>query len=221
MKYYFTSLLFFIVCSISAQNEIKISEEMHSFAAGSKNAIVVSIPYTDKDMVEKQIKNELKSWNGKYDSKSDEYFTLQAVSKFMGDKPFDTYAKIISSNEGLFKIAFATDLGGAFLSSRDHNEQFKAMSDKLKTFAKEAAIKSVEAELDKNKDDLSGLEKTQRSYEKDKKNLEEDIEDYKRKIAEAEKKIEENIKNQETQKTFIKSQQEKVSGTEKKLGGLK
>jgi chromosome segregation ATPase len=216
------TLLSFVLSAVSlAQGDIKVSEENHSFSTGSKNALVVNIPYGNKDLVEKELRKELKDWNGKYDSKGDEMFTLQATSKFMGDKPFDTYAKIISSQNNEIKVAFATDLGGAYLSSREHSQLFKSMSDEIKDFAKHAAAACVAEELDRNRDALSDLEKTQRSLEKDKKGLEEDIADYKKKIAEAEEKIKLNAQNQEKQKEAIKTQGVKVTDVENRLKSIK
>ncbi|MFN5417484.1 MAG: coiled-coil domain-containing protein [Flavobacteriia bacterium] len=221
MKNLFLSLLAFVSITVFAQNDVRLSEEIQSFALGSKNSIVVTIPYGNKDIIEKQLKSELKDWNGKFDSKGDEYTMTQGTTKFMGPKPFDAFARIITVSEGNFKVAFAIDLGGAYLSSREHSEQFKAMTERITQFAKETGMKCVETELEKNKDDLSDLEKTQRGLEKDKKNLEEDIEDYKRKIAEAENKIKENVSNQDKQKASIKTQQEKVAETERKMKSLK
>lgn len=221
MKMKLTLLSLFLSAVVLAQGNIKVSEENHSFSTGSKNALVVNIPYGNKDLVEKELKKELRNWNGKYDSKGEELFTIQAISKFMGDKPFDTYAKVISSQSNEIKIAFATDLGGAYLSSREHSELFRAMSDKIKAFAKETATTCVKEELEKNQDALSGLEKAQRSLEKDKKGLEEDIEDYKKKIAEAEEKIKQNVQNQEGQKEAIKNQSGKVSDVENRLKSIR
>ena len=216
------TLLSLVLSAVSlAQGDIKVSEENHSFSSGSKNALVVNIPYGNKDLVEKELRKELKNWNGKYDSKGEELFTLQALSKFMGDKPFDTYAKVISSQSNEIRVAFATDLGGAYLSSREHSEQFRAMSEKLKAFARETAMNCVKEELEKNQDALSDLEKTQRSLEKDKKGLEEDIVDYKKKIAEAEEKIRQNTTNQENQKEAIKTQSGKVSEVENRLKSIR
>lgn len=207
--------------SAFAQSDIRISEETQSFSAGSKNALVVNIPYGNKDLVEKELRKELKNWNGKYDSKGEELFTIQAVSKFMGEKAFDTYARIISVQNNEVKVAFATDLGGAFLNSRDHSELFRAMSEKLRVFAREAAVNCVKEELEKNQEVLSDMEKKQRGLEKDKKELEEDIEDYKKKIAEAEGKIRQNNQNQETQKEAIKKQSGIISEVENRLKSIR
>ncbi len=221
MKIRFTLLALLASAMTFAQGDIKVSEENHSFSTGSKNALVVNIPYGNKEAVEKELKKELKNWNGKYDSKGEELFTIQAISKFMGDKPFDTYARVISSQSNEIRVAFATDLGGAYLSSREHSELFRAMSEKLKTFARETATNCVKEELEKNRDALSDMEKTQRSLEKDKKGLEEDIEDYKKKIADAEEKIKLNVQNQDQQKEAIKTQTGKVSEVENKLKSIK
>lgn len=204
-----------------SQAEIKLSEEIQSFALGSKNCIVVNIPYGNKDIVEKELKNEMKDWGGKYNSNGNEFFTVQSTVKFMGDKPFDAVVKIISTEENNFKIAFAIDLGGAYMNSREHRDQFSAMSEQIKKFAKTTATKCIEKELDTNKDFLSDMEKVQRGLEKDKKDLEGDIESYKKKIAEAEQKIKENEQTQEKQKEAIKTQKSKVETSESKLKSLK
>lgn len=217
MKLSYTILLILMSTLIHAQSEIKIEEELVNFKIGFKNSITATIPYTKKESLEKFIRKELKEWNGKFNFKDGEFYTLQATTKFMGAKPFDTYVKIISSTNESIKIAFTTDLGGAFLSSKEHRDQFNAMSEKVKEFAKESTITSIEEDLEKNQDILSDQFKVQRSLEKEKKNLEEDIENYKLKIIDAEKKLKINAEDQENQKKSLKIQEEKVSDILKKL----
>jgi len=222
MKKLFTIIsIALLSTSVLSQSEIKLSEEIQSFALGSKNCIVVNIPYGNKDIVEKELKSEMKDWGGKYNSSGNEFFTVQSTVKFMGDKPFDAVVKIISTEENNFKIAFAIDLGGAYMNSREHRDQFSAMSERIKKFAKETAVKCVEKQHETNTDFLSDMEKVQRNLEKDKKDLEEDIQSYKKKIAEAEQKIKENDQTQEKQKEAIKAQKLKVSESETKLKSLK
>ena len=136
MKKILFSLFAFSLINFSFSQEIKLSEESQFFNIGSKNSIVVSIPYGVKDIVEKELRRELKDWDGKYDSGKGEFFTIQASTKTMGGKPFDAYAKIITESDNSMKVAFAIDLGGAFLSSREHGAQYKAMSEMIKDFAK-------------------------------------------------------------------------------------
>src|SRR4051812_8275370 len=96
--------------------EVKTNEENVSFTNGSHNAIVVTIPYGNKDIVEKALKSEMKDWGGKFNSSKGELQTTGSSSKAMGDKPYDGYAKIVSDNADEVKVAFAVDLGGAYLS---------------------------------------------------------------------------------------------------------
>ena len=53
--------------------EVKTSNDKVSFSHGSFDAIIVSIPYADKDVVEKELKSEMKDWGGKYNSSKGEF----------------------------------------------------------------------------------------------------------------------------------------------------
>lgn len=69
MKHIFSVLFVAVSFGLAAQKkEVKITEENYNFSVGSKNAIVVTIPDSKKEVVEKELKNELKSWGGKMTS---------------------------------------------------------------------------------------------------------------------------------------------------------
>lgn len=215
MKHSIAILFSVLSIFVFGQNEIRINEEHVSYSVGSKNSIVVNIPYANMDILEKELKSELKDWGGKYNSSKDEYTSTQASFKAMGDKPFDVIAKIIKSGETI-KVAFAIDLGGAYMSSNQHQEQFNVMKDKIKTFAIETVKECVAEELKNEGKILSNLEKEEKELEKDKENLLKSIDDYRKKIAEAEKKIEENVSNQSKKKVEIARQSDKLKEIEKK-----
>jgi hypothetical protein len=142
MKFLFTILTGLSVLQVYSQ-EISLKESNASFAAGSKNAIIVTIPYSTSDFVEKRMKDELKSWGGKTSSSKGEYSTSQSQIKEMGEKMFDGYAKIINSKDGNITVAFCFDLGGAYLTSSEHKIQFNAMSARLKAFAVNTSLCNV------------------------------------------------------------------------------
>ncbi|AEA43633.1 hypothetical protein [Fluviicola taffensis] len=171
--------------------EIKTSNEKISFSHGSFDAIVVNIPYGNKDIIEKELKSEMKDWGGKYNSSKDEYTTKQSKIKAMGDKYFDGYAKIIESG-GEFKVAFAVDLGGAYMTHGEHHEQHKAIQERVKKFAQAAAKSSVEGKIDLEAKALKKLNGEKEDLLKDIERSKKDIEDYKKKIAESEQKIKDN-----------------------------
>jgi chromosome segregation ATPase len=215
MKHTIIAVFTLLSVFVFGQNEVRINEEHTTFSVGSKNSIVVNIPFANLDILEKELKRELKDWGGKYNSSKDEYTSTQASFKAMGDKPFDVIAKIIKSGETV-KVAFAIDLGGAYLTSNQHQEQFNVMKDKIKAFAISASKECVAEELKTEGKVLSSLEKDQKELEKDKESLLNSIEDYRKKIAEAEKKIEENVSNQSKKKAEIAKQAEKLKEVEKK-----
>jgi len=215
MKHLFTSLFTLVGFALFAQNNVSVSEENTSFSVGSKNSIVVNIPYGSIDVIEKALKSELKDWNGKYNSSKGEFTAIQAKLKEMGDKPFDAYAKIITSGD-VIKVAFAIDLGGAFMTSNQHSSQFNEMRAIVKKFAVETATECVEEDLKAETKKLESFEKDQKDLEKEKENLLNSIEDYRKKISEAEKKIGENMTNQSSKKSEISTQAQKVKEIEKK-----
>lgn len=215
------SILFVLFTGLNFAQEVRVNEGSYSFSFGSKNAILISIPLGNKDMIEKDLRSEMKDWGGKFSSTKNEMSVTQAKSKFMGEKPFDAFSAINANKDGSIEIAVAIDLGGAFMNSKDHAEQYKAMSAKLKAFAIKASMESVAEELKEQEKVLEKLQKEQRDLEKDKKDLESDIESYKKKIAEAESKIKENEKNQETKKQEIVSQEKVVQEVDKKLKSVK
>jgi len=91
---------------------VSVKEETVSFSNGSHNALVVTIPHGNKEVVEKELRSEMKDWGGKYNSSKGEMSTSQSSFKAMGDKMFDTYARILDAGEGVIRVAVAVDLGG-------------------------------------------------------------------------------------------------------------
>ena len=220
MKFTFAFLAFFFVSSFFSQNVI-IAERNAAFSSGSKNAIIITIPYTTVEFGEKAIKDELKNWGGKSNSSKGEFSTYQSQTKELGEKLFDSYAKIIEAKDGNITIAFAIDLGGAYLSSSIHKEQFTAFSNRLKTFAIKTSKESVSEELKNQEKILKDHQKFSENLEKDKATLEANILDYKKKIEEASAKIEKNKVDQAKKKEEIKAQEIVVGAINKKFGEIK
>src|SRR4051794_33398202 len=131
-----------LVSTWAIGQEVKTSNDKVSFSHGSFDAIVVTIPHANKEVVEKELKSEMKDWGGKYNSSKGEYTAKEAKMKAMGDKYFDGYAKIIESGTEI-KVAFAVDLGGAYLNSREHGSQHKEIENRAKKFGQSAAKESV------------------------------------------------------------------------------
>jgi molecular chaperone DnaK (HSP70) len=199
--------------------EVKTSNEKVSFSHGSFDAIVVSIPYANKDVVEKELKSEMKDWGGKYNSSKDEYTAKQAKMKAMGDKYFDGYAKIIESGSDI-KVAFAVDLGGAYLNHREHGEQHKAIENRVKKFGQTASKESINGMIEVETKTLKKLNGEKEDLLKDIDDSKKDIENYKKKIADAEQKIKEDESATQKKEGEISTQTtklEEVQGLLKKI----
>jgi len=201
--------------------EVKTNEENISFSNGSHNAIVVTIPYGNKDIVEKELKSEMKDWGGKYSSSKGEMTTSGSSSKAMGDKPYDGYAKIVSDNENEVKVAFAVDLGGAYLSSKEHGSQYTATLSRVKKFGAKAAHESIDAELAVEAKVLKGMEGDKSDMLKSIESSKKDIEDYKKRITEAEQKIKDNEAAVVKKGEEITTQTSKIGTVEKKKKSIK
>ena len=215
------SILLISITFLSQSQEIKTEERSTAFSTGSKNAILVTIPNVTSDFMEKEIKDEMKNWGGKFSSSKGEFTIIQGQTKEIGEKMFDGYAKIVSSKDGIVVVAFAFDLGGAYLSSIQHKEQYTAINARIKAFAVKVAKDATQEELDEQQKILKSRQKEQEDLEKEKASLDQDIVDYTKKIEDAKKKIEQNKQSQEKKKEEIKVQTSKVEEVSKKLGAIK
>lgn len=189
------------------KREISVAEGNYNFSVGSKNAIILTIPNSDKKVVEGVLKKEIKSWGGKMKASSGEYTTFQSVDKKLFDgKTFDTYTKIFQDEKNV-KIAVATDLGGAFLNSNQHQAQFDQFRERLYQFGVSAGQAMVASDVKTEEGILKDQQKELKSMDKQVSSYQKQINSYQKKIDENNKKIE-DLKNQITIKKFNISQQE-------------
>lgn len=217
MKTLFT--LFISILSISTFAQIKV-EGKNVNVNGSHDGFYVTIPYGDKKMIEKELKDELKSWKGNYKNK-DFIFVDDCKLKEMGKNTFDVYAKVEDIADGGATVSIAIDLGGAYLNSGEHSAQFKIIEKKLYAFGVKAAknvvaqdVKAEEKILKEREKELEGLKKAKEQSEKD-------IKDFQDKIKKAEEDIEKNKTQQEDKEKEISTQKEKVQEVIKKKEAIK
>lgn len=199
--------------------QIKLSEKSVEID-GSKNGFSIEIPYGDEKAVDKALKKELKSWKGSFKG-GKTYFIDDCKNKKMGDNTFDVYAKCESLGETGGLVSIAIDLGGAFLSSSAHGDQYKLMEGIIYDFAVSMAKDVIQDEVDLEEGVLKDKEKELSDMEKEQQKLEKEIEEMKKKIEENEAAIEESKKNQETKKEEIKAQQTVVQEVIKKKEAVK
>jgi len=217
-------LILFLLLNVGgffAQEEIIVTEEIQNYLLGDKNSIVVTVPYGEASLIEKQLKREMKGWGGSFYVNRGEYTLVQGKLNNLGSGTINAYAKIKMGTDQTYKICFTFDLGGVFLASSEHAAQFKSMSEMLRDFAKETSIKCLEEQIYKEREKLSFTKKNLKMLEKEKAKLAQDISEYKAFIIAAEKNLEQNIKNQSKTFETIQQLELKIDEIEKKKKKIK
>lgn len=203
--------------------DIKVKESNESFSNGNHNSLSVILYVTDINMVEKEWKSQLKDFGyDKAHEQKDEYFFDNVLFKKMSANTVDVYSKVDEvKGDKAVQLTAAFDLGGAYLSSSDHKDQFNY----LKTMMHDFAVKITKEALDDQIKDagkvLSTLQSKQSSLEKDNKGLADDIVNYNQKIKKANDQIEQNKKDIETKKGEVSAQQKVVDGIKAKKESIK
>lgn len=219
MKLLILITLFFISLSSFSQNS-RVQEENFNFSVSSNaNSLSVEVPYAQNGFVESRLKKLLKGW-GKYKESKGEHSSLMVEMKDMGKIPFNVYARLTEGNNEIISIHFGIDLGGAFLSKKEHPEKYKIMESKIVDFASNLVKDWISSELRNEEKILSQLEKDQKDLEKRKEHLEKEIEEFQKKITQNEKDIKENIDLQGKKKEAIQLQDKKVKKVDQKLKDL-
>lgn len=221
MKKIFTLIAVFGFGLTALAQKIEVRESSENIGGGSNNSLTVNVVAKDKDQVQDAMRSFFKDLNGKTSSSKGEYKGDDCKIKAMGENTFDIYGKVEEVKGEGFKMIIAVDLGGAFMSSSQHKDQFKIIKEKVYDLAVKVQKDAIGGDLKEAEKLLEKMEDKQKDLEKDKKNLEEDIEDYKKKIKEAEEKIKENGSEQEKQKEQISAQKKVVEEVKKKMEAVK
>jgi len=216
MKYSFTLSLLLIALSSFAQ-KIKVSETTENVGGSRKNALVVTIYDTKSSNIESKWKSLMKNYKGKVSTK-DGVFADNAVIKVINDNnTIDVHAKTEKVKEEVVKLIVAFDLGGAYLNSSEHKDQFNEAKKIVHEFAvkttKDAIAgkrKAAEKVLNKLEGQQKDLVKEKSRSESNVENYKQKIEDYKKRIKETENDIAKNKTNQEKKKQEINAQKKVV-----------
>ncbi len=213
------SALLVVLASSVGFGQIKISEKSVNIE-GAKNGYFIEIPYGTEKQVDKALKQELKNWKGSFkDGKY--YFIDNCENKKMGANTFDVYAMTEPTSTGGGSVNIAVDLGGAFLSSGAHSEQYKLMEGILYEFAVAMAKDVIQEEVEAQEAVLKAKEKELADMVTEQARLAKEIEDYKAKIIANEASIEESKKNQLAKSEEIKVQQGVIQEVIKKKEAVK
>ena len=214
--------IFFFLTTGFGQRKIEVNETSFGFSTGNQHALYVTIFESTSKDISKAWQKKLKDFKGKISEKKGEVFADNAIVKTFNDNnPVDMYTRFEDTKDGNVKMYVAVDLGGAYLSSSEHAEKFKAMKKILYDFAKTRSEEVVNEQIKDASKVLSGLESDQKRLEKDNEELHKNIENYKEKIKKAEEDIKTNLADQEAKKKAIEDQQKAIDALKEKLKAIK
>ena len=180
--------------------QIKVKEGNVNFGKVSHNAMITTVYYSDAKTVEKEVKNFMKNYKAKAESKKGYLFGSNLIINSVSDKPMDMYATITQVKGSTdVELCIAFDLGGAFLDSKSHSEKYEAASELVKKMALSITekkygdmLKVQEKKVAKVQKDYDNLTKGVDKLEKENSTSRKEIETCKRKIEDNEKKISSN-----------------------------
>ncbi|NJN77507.1 MAG: coiled-coil domain-containing protein 22 [Saprospiraceae bacterium] len=195
----------------------QVTENQKFMSQGTFNSLSIELPDgSGKDAPKEWAKYIKQYGKAKKNRKTKEYFVDDAEVQGMSNNSVDIYAKFEGNT-----LSVWFDLGGAYLSSREHIDGY-AMGEQilmdfglhLKTLMVSDEVAAEEKVLKKMEMELERLTKEKATHEKN-------IEDWKAKIAQAELDIEQNIQDQEAKTTEIEQQKTIVDLIKGRLMELK
>ena len=205
------------IAIVSYADKVKVSESRENIGGGNNNALVITIYEANPDDVLKEFKSIMKDYNAKVSNKDGVLFGDNAVIKKMGNNTIDIWAKVDKVKDGESKLVVAFDLGGAFLNSSDHKEQFKVAKEIVENFAIKMQKDAIQEQLNIASKLLEKETDQQKDLEKKNSDLKDDIKNYQEKIKKAEDDIKKNEDDQVKKKAEMATQQKVVDGIKEKL----
>ncbi len=199
----------------SNAQKITVTESREDIGGGSHNALIVEVYGADAKDVEKALKSKMKDYGAKVSNNKGELFGNNAIIKDMGPKYMDLYGRVEDKKDEV-RVIVAFDLGGAFLNSSDHHDQYKAAERILHDFAYNLTKEALDYQLKTQQKALDKLNGEQKDLVKENTNLNNQITDYQNRIKKNQDAIEKNKEDQAAKQKEIAQQQQVVDEAGKK-----
>lgn len=183
------ALSLLLVGTLFAQ-KIEVREVSGKFRNGNQNALSTTVYHCELKVVQKKFEGLLKSYKGKTSTKKKELFGDDLLITSVSNNSIDVFAYFIEGKTGEVEVVAGFDLGGAFLSSSLHQEQFVRVSQIMREFALKL---TEEAYADYLKGEEKAVKSAVKEHEKmlkTKTDLEKQNQDFKKKIEQNEKEVE-------------------------------
>ncbi|MCO6490407.1 MAG: hypothetical protein J5I98_18475, partial [Phaeodactylibacter sp.] len=212
---------FFLAAGYSLQAQV--SEQTRKMSQGANNALILEIPNADAKLVAEVWKNYMKDFYNakpKWDRKAKEWFADNTDITAIGrGNTVDIYASAEDKNNGT-DFSLWIDLGGAYLSSREHPERYSEAEKLLLRFALEVAREKTRQELEGETDEMKKLQREMGRLKSLNERYHKEIERAEEAIKKAQQDIVDNEKLQEDMLLQIAEQEKVIEGVQKRLNDL-
>lgn len=197
--------------TISKSMTVMVEEDELAMSKGANNAITITLPGADAKKAATVWKAYSKSFKAKTKKTkgSDEWLSDDARLPDVSDNSVDIYASFDDSGDGSVATVWV-DLGGAYLSSKEHNSGYGGAVTMLEEYAKEVGKSVAEDQLKMEEKALKTLSKDLDKLKKNNEAYHKKIDDAKKLIAEMESNIKQNLQDQEKKNGEIDTQTEVV-----------
>ncbi|MBI2269268.1 MAG: hypothetical protein HYU69_02810 [Bacteroidetes bacterium] len=191
MKKYVAFCFISVFVGTCFAQKIKITESVERIGEpGAKNNVLaVIISEATPEEIESDWKALTKSYKAKVSTMEDVIFSDNAVIKSISNNTIDMYARSEKIKEGETRFIIGFNLGGAYLSSILHPEQFREIKQIVNDFAVKTTRDAIANKLKAAQKVLDKLSDEQKNLVKKNETLNKDVETNKQKIEELKEKI--------------------------------
>lgn len=204
-----SAIAYSIVFAFAQHPNFIVNEIEENMSQGQQTGFEIFIPEVDLRSVQKALSKWTKSNKGKYvfSRKATEIFLDNVELSSVSENSVDMYTTLTQEKDGVMLKTFV-DLGGAFISSADHNQAFNAMEVILKDFAREQLASKIGDDVKAEEKHLKKLQSELKQFERANDKFHNDIAKNKDNIRNEELAIKKNEMDQKTKEEQIALQGE-------------
>ena len=207
-----------IAFSATAQN-IDVLETSYKFDKSSRPALMVTIPMTDENTVEKEWKRFIKDYDPEDFKSKKEMLADNATISRVSENTIDIYATAEGKGDQV-TLYVSVDLGGVFLSST-HGEKLEAMKKIVREFAIQVIQEAYNEKIKEQEKIVGDVSKEVERATSNKEHLQKENEAYEEKIENNKIEIENLGKTIEEQGKVLSEEQKKLEEIKKEASKIK
>lgn len=168
----------------------QVSESVKTMSKGDENALSITIKEVDYKKAKELWEDYLKKFGGKvnYSRKAKEYSATGSSVTTISPGTIDIYSTVARAGE-ISEISAWFFLGGAYINSKDHPQQYQAAENFMNNFFVEIqkyltgeSLKQAQKTLEDQQSQYNRMVKDQKGWEKDIKDAQDKIEKCKKDI---------------------------------------